>query len=76
MFGTIKSIIEEHLNITDKSLITEKSQIEDFNADSLDMVEIIMALEDEFDVEIPDEVAEEFTTIQDIIDFLEEQQNM
>ncbi len=73
MFGTIKSIIEEHLGINDPSKITLKSQLDDFDADSIDVVEIMMAIEDEFDIEIPDEIAEQFVTIQDIVDFIEEQ---
>ncbi len=76
MFEIIRSIIEEHLNIKDTSKITLDSRIEDFDADSLDVVEIIMALEDEFGIEIPDETAEEFETIQDIVDYLEEQQEL
>lgn len=75
MFEVIKSIIEEQLGITDTNKITHKSRLgDDLDADSLDAVEIIMAIEDEFDVEIPDEIAENFTSIQDIIDYLEDQQ--
>ncbi len=74
MFEIMKSIIEEHLDISDSSQVTLNSTLKDFNADSLDVAEIIMALEDEFDIEIADEDAEKFRTLKDIMDYLEERQ--
>ncbi len=74
MFEVVKSIIEEHLDIDDSSRVTLQSTLEDFNADSLDVAEIIMALEDEFKIEIEDEKAENFKTLKDIMNYLEEQQ--
>jgi acyl carrier protein len=72
MYETIKLIIEEQLGITDKDRITLTTNLqEDLNADSLDAVEIIMSIEDEFNVEIPDDIAEELKTVEDIINFLE-----
>lgn len=72
MFETIKGIIEEQLGITDPDKITLNTNIhEDLEADSLDAVEIIMAIEDEFDVEIPDDMAEKLQTVAQIIDYLE-----
>jgi len=71
MFEQIKNIIVEQLNISDPDIITYETSIHnDLDADSLDAVEIIMNIEDEFDVEIPDEVAEKFETIENIIDYL------
>lgn len=72
MFEIIKRIIEEQLGITDPDLITLNTNMhDDLDADSLDAVEIIMTIEDEFDVEIPDDMAEKLQTISQIIDYLE-----
>ncbi|MGL4911331.1 MAG: acyl carrier protein [Romboutsia sp.] len=73
MFEKIKSLIADQLGIDDKNKITmNTSLIDDLEADSLDAVEVIMALEDEFGIEIPDEEAEHFKTIGDIYKFIEE----
>ncbi len=71
----IQKIIAVHLGIENvNSLTRETLLMEDLDADSLDAVEIIMAIEDEFDIEIPDEIAESIKTIGDIIDHVEEHQ--
>lgn len=73
MFEKIKEIIAEQLGIDNVDTITpQTSLIDDLEADSLDAVEVIMALEDEFGIEIPDEEAENFKTIGDIAKFVEE----
>ena len=73
MFERIKEIIADQLGIDNVDIITlETSLIEYLEADSLDAVEVIMALEDEFGIEIPDEEAEHFKTIGDIYKFIEE----
>ena len=72
MFEKIKSIIADQLGIDDLETITmETSLVEDLEADSLDAVEVIMALEDEFGIEIPDEDAENFKTIGDLYKYIE-----
>ena len=72
MFEKVKSIISEQLSIDNVDSITlDTSLTEDLEADSLDAVEVIMALEDEFGIEIPDEEAEHFKTIGDICKFIE-----
>lgn len=72
MFENVKSIIEEQLGITDPDKITLKTNIhEDLDADSLDAVEIIMMIEDEFDVEIPDDIVEKLHTVGQIVEYLE-----
>ena len=72
MFEKIRSIISEQLSIDDVDTITlDTSLTEDLEADSLDAVEVIMVLEDEFGIEIPDEEAEHFKTIGDICKFIE-----
>lgn len=72
MFERIVEIIAEQLGLEDTSHITPStSLLEDLDADSLDAVEIIMALEDEYGVEIPDEEVEKFRDINDIIKYIE-----
>ena len=72
IFDKVKDIIGEQLDVSDKDSITlETSLIDDLEADSLDAVEIIMELEDEFGVSIPDEEAENFKNIGDIISYIE-----
>ena len=72
MFERIQAIIADKLSIDEGSVTMEASFIDDLNADSLDIVELIMALEDEFGIEIPDEEAENFKSISDICTFIEE----
>lgn len=68
----LKTIVADRLGV-DESLITpEASFVDDLNADSLDLVELIMTLEEEFKIEIPDEDAEKLQTIGDAMDYLEE----
>ncbi|ADR19134.1 MULTISPECIES: acyl carrier protein [Calditerrivibrio] len=64
----VKKIIAEQLNIDEAQVKPEASFIDDLGADSLDTVELIMALEEEFDIEIPDDVAEKIKTVGDAID--------
>jgi len=72
MFERIKELIIEELVLDEDIEITEKTSLmDDLEADSLDAVEIIMALEDEFDIEIPDEAAEDFKNIGDIVKYIE-----
>ena len=68
----IKSIIAEQLGVKPEEVTPEASFIDDLGADSLDTVELIMALEEEFSVEIPDEDAEKMTTVGDAIKYIEE----
>jgi len=68
----IKSIIAEQLGVKADEVTPQASFIDDLGADSLDTVELIMALEEEFSVEIPDEDAEKMTTVGDAIKYIEE----
>lgn len=71
IFDKIKSIISDELNI-DQAKITKKANIrEDLGADSLDAVEVIMALEDEFGITIDDDTAQSFKTVGDLVDYVE-----
>ena len=67
---TVKRIITEQLGVDADKVIPEASFIDDLGADSLDTVELVMALEEEFDQEIPDEDAEKIRTVQDAIDYV------
>ena len=67
VFDKVREIIAEQLDVDTEEITLDTNLIKDLEADSLDAVEIIMALEDEYDIEIPDEVAEEFTTVGDIV---------
>ncbi len=73
MLEKIKELIIEELGVNAEEVTPAASLTEDLGADSLDAVELIMAIEEEFDVEIPDEVASEMKTVQDIISFIEKQ---
>jgi acyl carrier protein len=65
----VKKIIAEQLGVEESQVSPEKAFVADLGADSLDTVELVMALEDEFGVEIPDEDAEKITTVQAAIDY-------
>lgn len=70
-FEKVKKIIIEQLSVDKpEKVIPEASFIDDLGADSLDTVELVMALEEEFDIEIPDEAAEKITTVQAVVDYI------
>jgi len=66
----VKKIVAEQLGVKEEEVTNEASFIDDLGADSLDTVELVMALEEEFDCEIPDEMAEGITTVQQAIDYV------
>ncbi len=68
--GRVKSIIVEQLGVSMEEVNPQASFIEDLGADSLDIVELIMALEEEFDMEIPDEDAEKIQTVNDVTSYI------
>lgn len=78
VFERIKAIVVEQLGVEEKEVVPTASFVEDLGADSLDLVELIMSLEEEFStddrkLEIPDEAAEKIVTLQDAIDYIKEQ---
>lgn len=71
-FDRIKKIITEHLDIDESKIIPEASFAADLGADSLDTVELIMALEEHFEIEIPDEEAQNILTVKNAVDYINE----
>ena len=66
----VKKIVVEHLGVEESKIQSESKFIDDLGADSLDTVELVMALEEEFETEIPDEEAEKITSVQEAIDYI------
>jgi acyl carrier protein len=71
----VKKIVLEHLGVDEDKITENASFIDDLGADSLDTVELVMAFEEEFGIEIPDDAAEKILTVKDAIDFIESQQS-
>lgn len=71
-FEKIKEIIVEQLGVEAEKVKAEASFIDDLGADSLDIVELVMAIEEEYDIEVPDEDAEKLKTVQNVLDYLKE----
>jgi len=69
----VKKIVVEQLGVSEDQVTPEASFVDDLGADSLDTVELVMALEEEFNTEIPDEEAEKITTVQQAIDYINAQ---
>ena len=67
----VKKIVVDHLGVDEIKVTDSASFIDDLGADSLDTVELVMAFEEEFEIEIPDDAAEKIQTIKDAIDFIE-----
>lgn len=70
MFEKVKAIIIDQLSISDADMVTMDTTLEDLGADSLDLVEVIMAIEDEFDVQIKDEDLENLKSVGDLINYI------
>ena len=74
MLEQVKSIVADQLGVDEDQVTEDASFIDDLGADSLDTVELIMAFEEEFDVEIPDEDAQKIKTVKDVIEYIESKQ--
>ena len=72
VFEKVKEIIVEQLGVSDTAVTLEASFIDDLSADSLDIVELIMAIEEAFDIEIPDADAEKVVTVGNVVDYIKE----
>ena len=73
IFNDLKEIIVEQLAVDPEEVTLEASFVEDLNADSLDLVELIMEIEEKFGIQVPDDVAEKIVTVSDAIDYILEQ---
>ena len=71
LFKSIKQMIVDQLGVDEDSITEDSSFVDDLNADSLDMVELVMAMEQEFDIEIPDDVAEKVVTVKDAVEYIQ-----
>jgi len=69
LLSRLKEIIVDRLDVEDEQIVPEASFVEDLGADSLDIVELIMGIEEEFDIEIPDEDAEKLTTVGEAMNY-------
>ena len=74
MLDKIKSIVVDQLGVDEDQVTEDASFVDDLGADSLDTVELIMAFEEEFDIEIPDEDAQKTKTVKDVIEYIESKQ--
>lgn len=72
VFERVKKIITEQLGVDGKDIKLESSFIEDLGADSLDIVELVMAMESEFDIEIDDDEVENVSTVEDVVNYIKE----
>lgn len=70
ILGKVKNVVSEKLNVGEDQVTTDAKFVEDLGADSLDQVELIMALEDEFDLKIPEEEAEKLSTVGSAVDYI------
>lgn len=76
VFEKVKKIITEQLGIDEKEVKLESAFIEDLGADSLDIVELIMAMESEFDMEIEDDEVEDISTVEDVVNYIKENSDL
>jgi acyl carrier protein len=71
-FDRVKKVVVEQLDVAEDEVTPQASFVDDLGADSLDVVELVMGLEEEFDIEIPDEDAEKITTVQEAVSYIDE----
>ena len=72
-FDKVKEIVVEQLGVDEADVAVDSTFIDDLGADSLDIVELIMAFEEEFNIEIPDEIAEKIKTVKDAVGYIEQE---
>lgn len=74
VFEKVKSLVADQLDVEEEKVTAEASITEDLGADSLDVVDLVMSIEEEFDIEIPDEAVENIKTVGDIVSYIESNQ--
>ena len=72
VFERVREIICDQLDVEEDAVTMESNIVDDFDADSLDVVDLVMSLEDEFGIEVPDDQIENFTTVGDVVRYIEE----
>ena len=72
VFEKVKAILSEQFDVEEDSITQETSMVEDLGADSLDVVDLLMSLEDEFEIEVPDEEIENIKTVGELVKYIEE----
>ena len=72
VFDKVKELIVDQLDVEEDAVKTESVIIDDLGADSLDVVDLVMSIEEEFDIEIPDEAAEKIKTVQDVVSYIDQ----
>lgn len=72
IFGKLKNIIIDQLGVNEENVTMEATFVDDLSADSLDIVELIMSIEEEFDMQIPDDAAEKIVTVGDVVKYIQE----
>ncbi|MBD2690464.1 acyl carrier protein [Anabaena catenula] len=70
IFDKVKKVVIEQLDVESEKVVPDANFVNDLGADSLDIVELVMALEEEFELEIPDEAAEKILTVQEVVDYI------
>ena len=75
IFEKVKGIVKEQLGVEEDSIKLDATFVDDLSADSLDIVELIMGLEEAFDMEIPDNDAEKIVTVGDVVDYIKDKKN-
>ncbi|MBQ3407885.1 MAG: acyl carrier protein [Clostridia bacterium] len=75
IFEKVKSIVVEQLGVDEANVKKEATFVDDLSADSLDIVELIMGIEEEFEIEIPDSDAEKIVTVGDVVDYIKDKKN-
>lgn len=75
IFSRLKDIVSEQLAVEPDEVTMDASFVDDLNADSLDLVELIMELEEKFGIQVPDEAAEKIVTVRDAVDYIQEHQD-
>lgn len=74
VFEKVKGIVADQLDVEEEKIVAEASITDDLGADSLDVVDLVMSIEEEFDIEIPDDAVEDIKTVGDIVKYIENHQ--
>ncbi len=76
VFDKLREILAQHLELDETLIMSDSLLLDDLGADSLDVIDIVMSVEDEFQVEVPDELIEDMSSVSDMVEFLESRENV